>query len=204
MFHRCKMQRICALTAILTLLGLVAAQIANPPIAYAASYTVTIYPSEQFQTIQGWGTSLAWWANIVGGWSNSQRTALADALYDPNKGIGLNVVRYNFGADGPDNVCHDQIANARQGGNVPSFEPSPGQWNWDNDANQLWIAEAAYGRGADVFEGFVNSPPAWMLLNHCTAGGASEADNIDPAHYGDFATYIATIAQHFHDNFGFW
>jgi O-glycosyl hydrolase len=167
--------------------------------AQAAATTVTINPAEQFQTIQGWGTSLAWWANIIGGWSNSQRTALADALYDPNKGIGLNVVRYNFGADGPGNVCESQM---KAGRNIPSFEPTQGNYVWTNDANQLWFAQAAKARGANVFEGFVNSAPAWMLLNSCTAGGTSGQDNLSSAHYNDFASYIATIAQHFHDSFG--
>src|ERR1700676_338848 len=41
-----------------------------------------------------------------------------------------------------------------------------------------------------------------MLLNSCTAGGASGADNLSSSHYSDFASYIATIAQHFHNSFG--
>jgi O-glycosyl hydrolase len=174
-------------------------QSAHPPIAQAASTTVTVNPAQQFQTIQGWGTSLAWWANIIGGWSDSQRTALANALYDTSDGIGLNVVRYNFGADGPGNTCESQITAGR---NVPSFEPTQGNYVWTNDANQLWFAQAAQARGANVFEGFVNSAPAWMLLNSCTAGGTSGQDNLSSAHYNDFASYIATIDQHFHDSFG--
>jgi O-glycosyl hydrolase len=169
------------------------------PVANSAVYTVSITPAQQYQTIQGWGTSLAWWANIIGGWSDSQRTALADALYSPTKGIGLNVVRYNLGADGPGNVCEAQM---KPGRNVPSFEPTQGNYVWTNDANQLWFANAAKARGANVFEGFVNSPPAWMLLNSCTAGAASGADNLNPAHYNDFASYLATIAHHFQQNFG--
>ena len=56
---------------------------------------------------------------------------------------------------------------------MPSFEPTQGSYVWTNDTNQLWFAQAAQARGADVFEGFVNSAPAWMLDNSCTAGGAS-------------------------------
>jgi O-glycosyl hydrolase len=186
------------MTAILSIITLIAVQIGAVSPVQAAT-TVTIFPSQQYQTIQGWGSSLAWWANIIGGWSDSQRTSLADALYDPSKGIGLNVVRYNFGADGAGNVCHNQM---KEGRNVPSFEPTQGNYVWTNDANQLWFAQAAKARGADTFEGFVNSPPAWMLNNSCTAGGANGAENISSAHYSDFASYIATIAKHFHDSFG--
>ncbi len=198
MLRRYRKQLVLTLTALLTLMGMFSMQAFTISNAYAA-YTVTITPSQQYQTIQGWGTSMAWWANIIGGWSDSQRTALADALYDPTKGIGLNLARYNFGADGPGNVCESQM---KAGRNVPSFEPTNGTYNWSNDANQLWFAQAAKARGADIFEGFVNSAPAWMLLNSCTAGGPSGAENLSSAHYTDFANYIATIAQHFHDSFG--
>lgn len=201
MFHCCRKQLIAGATVLsllVSLLGVQQASVGATHVALAAS-TITVEPSLQFQTLQGWGTSLAWWANIIGGWSDSQRVALANALYDTTDGIGLNVARYNFGADGPGNVCHNQM---KAGRNVPSFEPTQGSYVWTNDANQLWFAQAAQARGANIFEGFVNSPPAWMLNNSCTAGGAGGAENISSAHYSDFASYIATIAQHFHDSFG--
>src|SRR5215467_1267850 len=50
---------------------------------------------------QGWGTSLAWWANVVGGWQSSEQ--IVDALFGlpdrehPDR-LGLNVIRYNVGA----------------------------------------------------------------------------------------------------------
>ncbi len=199
MFRYRKMQLACALSAFLTIATLVAVQLTNLSTTYAAGYTVTVTPSQQYQTLQGWGSSMAWWANIAGGWTNSKRTALAEALFNPTTGIGLNVLRYNFGADGPGNVCEKQM---QAGGNVPSFEPTQGNYVWTNDANQLWMAQEAHTLGADVFEGFPNSAPAWMLDNSCTAGGPGGVENLNPAHYTDFANYIATIAKHFHDSFG--
>jgi len=198
MFHRRKLPFLSGLSTLLLICTLLGMQVVRSPNAYA-DYTVTVTPGLQYQTIQGWGTSLAWWANVIGGWSDSKRVPLADALYSPTSGIGLNILRYNFGADGPTNVCHNQM---RAGGNVPSFEPTQGNYVWTNDANQLWFAQAAQARGADVFEGFVNSAPAWMLNNSCTAGGANGAENLNPAYYGAFASYMATIAKHFHNNFG--
>ena len=150
MFRHRRMRIACAFSAFLTITMLVAMQVANIPAVHAAGYTVTVTPAQKYQTIQGWGTSMAWWANIIGGWSNSKRTALADALYSPTAGIGLNVLRYNFGADGPGNVCHNQM---KAGRNVPTFEPTKGNYAWTNDANQLWFAEAAKARGANVSRG---------------------------------------------------
>jgi len=50
---------------------------------------------------EGWGTSLAWWANVVGGWQSPQQ--IVDELFGlpdnehPDR-LGLNVIRYNIGA----------------------------------------------------------------------------------------------------------
>jgi O-Glycosyl hydrolase family 30 len=50
---------------------------------------------------QGWGTSLAWWANVVGGWRSAPE--VEDALFGipdrehPDR-LGLNVIRYDIGA----------------------------------------------------------------------------------------------------------
>lgn len=57
--------------------------------------------SQNAYRFQGWGTSLAWWANVVGGWQNSGQ--IMDALFGvpdqqhPDR-LGLNVIRYNIGA----------------------------------------------------------------------------------------------------------
>jgi len=82
--------------AVLLGAGCLAAVGPNAGRAQAASTTtVRVYPQVQYQTIQGWGTSLAWWAETTAGWSLANRNALADKLFDPVKGIGLNEVRPN-------------------------------------------------------------------------------------------------------------
>ncbi|MBV9614528.1 MAG: hypothetical protein JO031_03625, partial [Ktedonobacteraceae bacterium] len=183
------------------IMALITSGIRDSTSVYAASsYTVTLYPAYQDQAIEGWGTSLAWWANRAGGWDDATRNAIADALYDPGKGIGLNIARYNFGADTPTNSCHNQMPAGR---NVPSYEPSPGNFDWSQDANQRWMIQAAQARGANLFEGFVNAPPAWMLNNHCTAGSTLPGqDNISSSQYDHFTSYLTTIARHFHDVWG--
>jgi len=187
------------LAVLLTLTTLTTLYLGNASVTLAATQTVTITPTQKYQTIQGWGSTLAWWANIIGGWSTSKKTSLANALFSPTTGIGLNVLRYNFGADGPGNVCEKQM---QPGGNVPSFEPTKGNYVWTNDANQLWFAQAAHNLGADVFEGFSNSAPVWMLNNSCTAGGPNGSDNLNPAYNADFANFLAAVDKHFHDSFG--
>jgi len=115
---------------------------------------VVVYPAAQEQMIQGWGTSMAWWANQAGGYSDSLRTQIADALFSPTSGIGLNVLRYNLGAQTSANTCSSTMTSTRL---IPSYETSSGTYNWTQDANQRWMAQAAQTRGANVFEGFVNA-----------------------------------------------
>ena len=169
------------------------------PAAAATATTVTIDPGLQYQTIQGWGTSLAWWAEGAGGWNDAgQRNRLADALFDPTTGLGLNVVRYNIGGYGPGETC---TAPFRTGGAAPSYEPAPGQWRFDADPTQVGMLRAAVDRGADHVDAIAYSAPVWMTRNGCTQGaaptpGQRTADNLDPAHYQDFADYLATVATH--------
>ncbi len=63
--------------------------------------------SDGYGEFQGWGTSLCWWANRVG-YSDELTKAAADAFFDREKGLGLNIGRYNIG--GGDNVTDGAAA----------------------------------------------------------------------------------------------
>ena len=102
---------------------------------------VRVDPTVRLQTVEGWGTSLAWWANVIGGWSEATRNAIADLVFNPLGGLGLNVVRYNIG--GGDDPTHDHM---RPGAAVPGYQPAPGVWDWNADANQRWMLLAAQAR----------------------------------------------------------
>jgi O-glycosyl hydrolase len=172
-----------------------------PPAAPAAAGSIEVYPGTQYQTIQGWGTSLAWWAEGAGGWSSSTaKNALADALFSPSTGLGLNVVRYALGAGTPDDTCAGRM---RVGADIPSFEQSPGQYEWNQDPNQVWMLQAAKARGASVFEATTYSAPAWMTLDDCSAGAtAAGADNLAGSEYGAYAQYLATVVAHLRNTTG--
>ena len=40
------------------------------------------------QQLPGMGTALAWGGNVVGGWSDPNRTAIADLLFSPGQRLG--------------------------------------------------------------------------------------------------------------------
>ena len=43
------------------------------------------------QAFEGFGTSLCWWANVVGGFPEPLRSQLVDLVFDSERGLGLQV-----------------------------------------------------------------------------------------------------------------
>lgn len=167
-----------------------------------ADYTATPDPSIQFQPFQGWGTSLAWWAYVVGGFPEPARQDYIDKAFDPVKGLGLNVVRYNIGGgENPQYLApNKQFLEYRAA--VPGYQSSPGQWNWSADPNQRWVLQAAMAKGANQLEAFSNSPPYWMTKSGSVTGNQNGADNVKPESYDAFANYLTDVVKHFHDTWG--
>ncbi|MBV9867802.1 MAG: RICIN domain-containing protein [Abitibacteriaceae bacterium] len=167
-----------------------------------ADYTATVDPSIQFRPFQGWGTSLAWWAYVIGGFPKSARRDYIQKAFDPAKGLGLNVVRYNIG--GGENPQHlspnKQFLEYRTA--VPGYQTSPGQWDWNADPNQRWVLRAAMAKGAKQLEAFSNSPPYWMTKSGSVTGNQNGADNLKPEAYNAFASYLTEVVKHFHNVWG--
>lgn len=194
-----------ALPAKITLTLTLAALLLVPLTAAQAQNNASgalVDPSVPSQTWEGWGTSLAWWANVVGGFPEPIRTEYMDKAFDPVKGLGLNVIRYNIG--GGENPAHlppnKQFLSFR--GAVPGFSPSPGVWDWSADANQRYVLKAAIRRGADQLEAFSNSPPWWATVSDSVTGGVNGADNVKPGMEDAFGDYLASVVKHFRDDLG--
>lgn len=169
-----------------------------------ATTAVKVDPRRTFQTIQGWGTSLAWWAETTGGWRSArEKERLAAALFSKDHGLGLNIVRYDIGATGWGDLCAGVPFRERTGAAVPSFEVAPGLWDWKRDPNQVWMLRQAEKDGANRFEAIAYSAPSWMTLDDCSAGAmADRADNLNPLFYTAYARYLATVVKHAHDDWG--
>ncbi|CAG8455994.1 1947_t:CDS:10 [Cetraspora pellucida] len=155
-----------------------------------ANKLVFIDPNDRWQVFEGWGTSLCWFANALGGFPDIRNQA-ADLVFDISKGLGLNVIRYNIG--GGDDPSHHHM---RIGGDVPGFLPCENcDYDWTSDANQRWFLFAAKDRGADIFEAYSNSPPYWMTNSGCSAGGSNFADNLNFTYYDAFANYLTDVVE---------
>lgn len=139
----------------------------------------------------GWGTSLCWWANFVGGLPKEDFDFVVDLLFDPRKGLGMNIVRYNIG--GGADLTFDK--NLRPFGDMPGFKAGPNEpYDWTADKRQRAVLFAAREKGANIFEAFNNSPPHWMTMSGSVTGNWNKGqDNLNPKYYEAFADYLTEV-----------
>ena len=171
----------------------------RPPVtAEPGTKLVKVNPALRQQTFEGWGTSLCWWANNVGGWAADKRNALVDLVGDPVNGLGYNVFRYNIG--GGENPAHTHMDTFRD---MPGFQQSNGTFDWDADANQRAVLQRLAERvTSPIFEAFSNSPPYWMTTSGCASGNTDGSNNLKSSSYDAFADYLVQVVKHYHDAFG--
>ena len=148
----------------------------------------------------GWGTALAWFAEVTGGWPDADRQRLADLLYTP-EGLGWSIARFNIGGGNAAGVT----PYLRPGAAVPGLwrlppgmtgrDWNPGEeamWDWSADANQCWWLDAVRGRvRTPIFEAFSNSPPWFMTVSGRVSGAEKGSDdNLQPGREALFASYL--------------
>ncbi|MFI8187275.1 glycoside hydrolase [Streptomyces sp. NPDC085946] len=172
-----------------------------------ADATIAVDPSTTYGTWQGWGTSLAWWANVFGA-----RDDFADLFFTTGSvpydgrtlpGLGLNIARYNLGACSWNSVNGASMVKSP---NIPGFkqiegfwqdwtdeDPASPAWKWSADADQRAMLVKATQRGA-VPELFANSPMWWMCANHNPSGAADGGNNLQSWNHRRHASHLAAVA----------
>jgi O-glycosyl hydrolase len=136
---------------------------------------------------EGWGTSLCWWANVVGGYAN--RSTYASLAFTS---LELNIVRYNIGGGENPGISNTMSFRAQMQG----FETNNGVWNWNADANQRWMLGQAVALGASRVEAFANSPPWWMTVSGSVTGSKNLlSNNLQTGYETNFASYLATVVS---------
>lgn len=154
----------------------------------------------EYQTMDGFGASAAWWSQYVGTWENADD--IIKLLYDENEGIGLDIYRYNLGAgsrDINDNTMYidDERTNC--------FLQKDGTYNWNNDAGAMRALSLARAHNPNLkVTLFSNSAPVYMTNNgHAYANPVNDDGtfnaNISEGNYQRFASFVSTCAEHFID-----
>jgi len=151
-------------------------------------------------TFEGWGTSLAWFANVVGKGSTERKERMADLLFDEQQGLGLNIVRYNIGGGENPNIPVTLEPRAC----IPGLYTSTHQVNslsLEQDSGQLWFLHAAVKRGVDKFEVFSNSPPYFMTKSGSVTGAnCSQENNLREDQVDIFTEYLCKSTQLLEDS----
>ena len=184
-----------------------------------ADYWMTNQPASTWGTWDGWGCSLAWWANVFG-----TNDMMAGLIFSTNyttyqghsvPGLGYNIVRYNAGGESWNHIgtsAMNVTSNLTQWPyreiegyltNWNSTDPSSSSWNWWADSNQRNMMWKARDLGANVFELVSYSPMWWMCYSLSPCGSTNgTSDNLQSWNYDQHAIYLATIAAYAHSNWG--
>ena len=181
-------------------IGLVFSFLVNAPGDLRAQRKIIIHAEHPQQSFEGWGTSLAWFANRAGGWSDENRIRLARALFDPKQGLGLTYARFNIGGgDDPANPKPILLPQNK----MPGYEQNQGTYDWTADANQRWFLLKAVSLGVQLTEAVSYSPPYWMTISGTSQGGSDGLSNLQQRFFGhgegSFADYLTTVTQHYRD-----
>jgi hypothetical protein len=159
------------------------------------SYIIVSPPDESTPVTiwEGWGTSLAWFANAIG---NDQKLTqdICKLLFDIDGGLGMNIVRYNIGG-----AKKEHREQYRPGGMVPCHRATrDAPIDPYADRAQTNVLLTARDMGVDIFEAFANSPP-WYLTASQNSRGASRSfkDNLLRSEVGAYARHLVDVLEHF-------
>ena len=113
---------------------------------------ISIDSNKRYQQFEGIGASGAWLAQVVGGWNHIDpesgkevRDRISELLYSNENGIGMRTYRYNIGAGSKHSGKGEYSMPARR---TECFEVSKGIYDWNRDANAVYMMKQAVKNGA--------------------------------------------------------
>ncbi|MEV4313713.1 glycoside hydrolase [Actinocrispum sp. NPDC049592] len=176
------------------------------PAAAADSVTVRPDPTYRQQPFEGWGSSLAWMAEVTGGYPDQIRTKLADMVFGPD-GLNFTIARFNIGGGNAPDVPN----YLRAGAAVPGWWKAPAgttrddkdwwtpgdpaEFNPAADPNQRWWVDRIKKR-VTKWETFSNSPPYFHTVSGYVSGGFNATDDqLRTDKIGDYTAYLAQVTK---------
>lgn len=164
-----------------------------------------INPAARQQTMEGWGVSLCWWANMCGKWTNDKVDDLVDMLTNKDK-LNFNIFRYNIGGgDHPSHYNGHMCYGKGKRAEMEGFKASENaNYDWNADAGQRNVLlKINKARPDAIYEAFSNSAPYWMTYSGCASGNENAGkDNLKPEYYGKFCDYLIDVCKHYKEAYG--
>ena len=155
---------------------------------------LTLRPEQKYQTIEGFGASGAWWAQLVGGWPEPTRQEIIKLLYSKTEGLGMTTYRYNLGGGSKESGKGNYWCPRRR---ASDFLKPDGSCDWSRDAEAVWCLKEAARNGADEIILFVNSPPERWTVSGMAQAKIPFKANLRRKHEVDFTRYVLDAAEHF-------
>ncbi|MEE0083372.1 MAG: glycoside hydrolase, partial [Paludibacteraceae bacterium] len=171
----------------------------------SSTSTVRINPAARQQTMEGWGVSLCWWANMCGKWTENKIDDLVDMLTSEDK-LNYNIFRYNIGGGDAPSHYNGHMCNGKgKRAEMEGFKASENSnYDWNADAAQRKVMlKLRDARKDAIFEAFSNSAPYWMTYSGCASGNKDAGkDNLKPEYYGKFSDYLIDVCKHYKEEYG--
>lgn len=167
--------------------------------------SVSLKLDQTHQTIEGWGSSLCWWAAQVGVWDETKVDSIVDLITSPEK-LNMNIFRYNIGGgDDPSHLGGHMVKGKGKRAEMEGFKSSvDAPYNWNADKGQrILMLKIKEKRPDAIFEAFSNSPPYWMTFSGCVGGNIDPLqDNLKPEFYEAFCDYLLDVCKHYKSQYG--
>lgn len=180
-------------------------------------YILELDESRTYQTMSGWGTSMAWWAQTVPE-DSAASAELARKLYS-DEGIGLTIFRYNVPAGSWDLELYNNDADGRKVPNERNTDSAfiAELYDESKTAAQNFADDSKYDfAGSDVNavdfmlqclnqEGstvekvilFSNSPHYLLTESGMTHGAVEYQSNLPAENYEAFSEYLIKYVEYF-------
>lgn len=154
------------------------------------------------QTLKGFGTSACWWSQNVSDKKTAERLC---SLLFTEKGLNLNIYRYNIGAGWDENNC--RVHNPwRRCESFYVYDDSNeeesyrgGGYDWSRDKNAYAFMKFCIEKGnIDTVILFANSPHYSMTSSGQASGSLMHHTcNLPKGNYRAYAEYFLDITEHF-------
>lgn len=173
----------------------------DEPTTTSVEKSVTFNVGKTFQTISGFGASDCWSPAYVGKSWTTKRDGISELLFSSNivngqpKGIGLSMWRVNLGGGSAEQGDASGLEDKSR--RAESYLTSTGTLDWNKCEGQRYFMRRAKEFGCPSFVLFSNTPLVQYTFNNKGFSAMGGVSNLKSEHYGDYAKYMAQVAQYF-------
>lgn len=147
--------------------------------------SIRVDTTKRHQTIEGFGASGCWTAQLAGDWPTASRERALELLFT-DRGAALSIWRYNIGAGGGEEI-HDATRRTR------GVEVEPGRYDLSRDKAALDVVRGAVERGVLRVVLFANSLPERFTVSGKVSGGENGSPNLKPGSEDEAAAFLVDV-----------